>query len=138
MKYSRAAFLALVVGAASLLAGCATYNLELMPRESGSIEQGTAKQIDKSVNVTIKGETYTGHYAYVQGGSFSFGTAFSGGQTAFGNAIGISAVGNGNMLASSASGHNLRCVFSFSGWSQQGTGICLTDEQKLYDIQISR
>jgi hypothetical protein len=82
MKYSRAAFLALVVGAASLLAGCATYNLELMPRESGSIEQGTAKQIDKSVNVTIKGETYTGHYAYVQGGSFSFGTAFSGGQTA--------------------------------------------------------
>jgi len=99
---------------------------------------GTAKQIDKSVTVTLDNETYTGHYVYVQGGSFSLGTAFGSGQTVTGSAVGVSAVGNGNVLAQSADGHNLRCVFTFSGWSQQGTGACLTDAGALYDMQITR
>lgn len=99
---------------------------------------GIAKQIDKSVTVTLGNETYTGRYVYVQGGSFSLATAFGGGQVATGNAIGVSAVGNGNVLASSTDGHNLRCVFTFSGWSQQGSGVCLTDESKAYDLQITR
>lgn len=99
---------------------------------------GIAKQIDKSVTVTLGDETYSGHYVYVQGGSFSLGTAFGGGQTATGSAIGVSAVGNGNVLAQSADGHNLRCVFTFSGWTQQGTGECLTDAGAPYDMQITR
>jgi len=99
---------------------------------------GTAKQIDKSVSITVDERTYLGHFAYVQGGSFTLGTAFSGTQIATGNAIGISAVGNGNVLAQSDDGHNLRCVFSFSGWSQAGAGTCLTDDQQLYDLQITR
>ena len=121
------------------LQGCATYDLSLMPRGSGPMAHGTAKQIDKSVSIALQGETYLGHYVYMQGGSFSLGTAFSGGQVATGSAVGVSAVGNGNVLAQSADGlHNLRCVFSFSGWTQQGTGVCFTDDGSAYDLQITR
>ena len=120
------------------LQGCATYDLALMPRGPGAMAHGTAKQIDKSVSIALDGETYAGRYAYVQGGTFTLGTAFGGGQVATGSAVGVSAVGNGNVLASSADGHNLRCVFSFSGWTQQGTGACLTDTGGVYDLQISR
>ncbi|WP_236871922.1 hypothetical protein [Burkholderia pseudomultivorans] len=130
-----------IIGAAAFalaLAGCATYDLALMPRGPGKMAHGTAKQIDKTVSITIDERTYHGKFAYVQGGAFTLGTAFSGGQVATGNAVGISATGNGNVLAQSADGHNLRCVFSFSGWSQAGTGTCLTDDQQLYDLQISR
>ncbi|WP_257984089.1 MULTISPECIES: hypothetical protein [Ralstonia] len=123
---------------ALVLQGCATYNIDLMPRGPGPLARGTAKQVDKSVAITLGEETYSGHYVYVQGGSFSLGTAFGGGQVATGNAVGVSAVGNGNVLAQSASGHNLRCVFTFSGWTQQGTGACLTDAGVVYDMQISR
>lgn len=131
----------LVVCCAAVLAlqGCATYDLSLMPRGAGPMAHGTAKQIDKSVSVTLDGETYFGHYVYVQGGAFSLGTAFGSGQVATGSAIGVSVVGNGNVLAQSADGqHNLRCVFNFSGWTQQGTGACLTDNGSMYDLQITR
>jgi hypothetical protein len=122
----------------TLLSGCATYSLDLLPRGPGAMAHGTAKQIDKSVTVAIGDQTYQGHYAYMQGGSFTLATGFSGGQNATATGIGVTAVGNGNVLAQSADGHNLRCVFSFSGWSQQGTGVCLTDSGSLYDLQITR
>lgn len=129
---------AIVITAALLLGGCATYDLTLMPREAGALAHGTAKQIDKSVSIQIGDETYSGKYVYVQGGAFSLGTAFSGANVATGNAVAVSAVGNGNVLAQSPDGHNVRCVFSFSGWSQAGTGMCLTDQSKIYDLQIVR
>ena len=50
-----------------LLSGCATYSLDLLPRGQGAMAHGTAKQIDKSVTVTIGDETFQGHYAYMQG-----------------------------------------------------------------------
>jgi hypothetical protein len=124
----------LVLLLTACLAGCATYQLDLMPRGAGAMAHGEAHQIDKSVAITIGSETYHGRYAYVQGGAYSLATM--GGTTT--TALGVSAVGNGNMLASAADGHNLRCVFSFSGWSQQGAGECLTDGGQLYDLQISR
>ena len=120
------------------LQGCATYDLALMPRGTGAMAHGIAKQIDKSVSITLEDRTYTGRYVYVQGGSFSLATGFAGSQVATANAIGLNAVGNGNALAQSPDGHNLRCVFSFSGWSQAGTGVCLTDAGMLYDMQITR
>lgn len=129
----------ILAGAVALaVQGCATYNLDLMPRSQGPMAHGIAKQIDNSVTVTIGQETFVGKYVYMQGGSFALGNAFGGGQTATATAIGVSAVGDGNVLAQSADGHNLRCVFSFSGWSQQGAGQCLTDAGGLYDLQISR
>ncbi|MGF6265035.1 hypothetical protein OKW49_005963 [Paraburkholderia youngii] len=129
----------MVYGAiAFALQGCATYDLALMPRGSGQMAHGTAKQLDKSVSITLGSETYNGRYVYMQGGAFTLGTAFGGGQVATASGMGLSAVGNGNVLASSADGHNLRCVFTFSGWTQQGTGECLTDAGALYDLQISR
>lgn len=134
MRITLAAAMAAIIA----LQGCATYDLALMPRGPGKMAQGTAKQLDKSVSITIDDRTYNGKFAYVQGGSFTLGTAFAGGQTATGSATSFSAVGNGNVLAQSADGRNLRCVFSFSGWSQAGTGTCLTDDNQLYDLQISR
>lgn len=121
-----------------ILQGCATYDLALMPRGPGPMAHGTAKQIDTSVSIALGGETFNGRYVYVQGGSFSLGTAFAGGKTATGSAAGVSAVGNGNVLAQSSNGHNLRCVFSFSGWSESGTGVCEDDGGALYDLQITR
>jgi hypothetical protein len=120
------------------LSGCATYDLSLMPRGAGAMAYGTAKQIDKSVSIKIADDTYQGKYAYMQGGTFTLASAFASGANATGTAMGVSAVGNGNVLAQSSNGHNLRCVFSFSGWSQQGAGTCLTDNGTLYDLQISR
>lgn len=131
----------LVVCCAGMLAlqGCATYDLSLMPRGAGPIAHGTAKQIDKSVSITLDGETYIGHYVYLQGGAFSLATGFGGGQVSTGSAIGVSVAGNGNVLAQSTDGQrNLRCVFNFSAWTQQGTGMCLTDSGSTYDLQISR
>lgn len=122
----------------SLVGGCATYDLTLLPRGAGAMAHGTAKQIDKSVVITLGDETYSGKYVYVQGGSFSLANGMIGGQAATGNAVSVAAVGNGNVLAQSADGHNLRCVFSFSGWTQQGTGICLIDSGVAYDLQITR
>jgi hypothetical protein len=120
------------------VSGCATYSLDLLPRGPGAMAHGMAKQIDKSVTVNIGDQTFQGRYAYMQGGSYTLATGFAGGQTATATGMGINAVGNGNVLAQSADGHNLRCVFSFSGWSQQGTGVCLTDSGSLYDLQIAR
>lgn len=124
--------------ALGLISGCATYNLDLLPRSQAPMAHGVAKQIDKSVAITIGPETYTGKYAYVQGGSFSLGSAISGSHTITGSAIGISAVGSGNILAQAPDGHNLRCVFNFSGWSQEGAGTCLTDTGLIYDLQITK
>ncbi|WP_288094202.1 hypothetical protein [Thiomonas sp.] len=122
----------------ALLSGCATYNLTLQPRGQGAIARGTAKQLDKSVSVELDGRTFTGHYAYVQGGSFTLGSATSGTQYATGNTMGVSAAGNGDLLAHSPDGHNLHCVFSFSSWTQAGYGVCQVDGGKVYDLQISR
>ncbi|MGF6903151.1 hypothetical protein P3T22_004437 [Paraburkholderia sp. GAS348] len=127
-----------VLVAALTLQGCATYDLSLLPRTAGPMAYGTAKQIDKSVAITLDGRTYNGRFVYVQGGAFSLASRFGGGQTYTGTAVGVSAVGNGNVPAESADGHNLRCVFSFSGWSQSGTGVCLTDAREAYDLQITR
>jgi hypothetical protein len=127
-----------IVAVAIVLQGCATYDLSLMPRGPGAMAYGTAKQIDKSVAIRIGDETYQGKYAYLQGGSFTLASASAGSTTAIGTGMGVSAVGNGNVLAQSSNGHNLRCVFSFSGWSQQGAGTCLTDNGSLYDLQITR
>jgi hypothetical protein len=98
-----------------------------------------AKQIDKSASIALNGETYVGHDVYVQGGAFSSGTAFGGGHVSTGSAIGMNAVGNGNVLAQSTEGQrNMRCVFDFSGWTQQGTGVCLTGNGSTCDLQIMR
>jgi hypothetical protein len=60
----------LVVSYAGLLAwqGRVTYDLSLGPRGPGPMAHGTAKQIDKSVNIGLAGEIYKGHCVYVQGG----------------------------------------------------------------------
>lgn len=132
------ALLCAVVAVTFVISGCATYDLTLMPRGAGAMAHGVAKQIDKSVTITLGDETFAGKYVYVQGGAFSLASGMSGGQAFAGNAVGVSAVGNGNVLAQSVDGHNLRCVFTFSGWTQQGTGVCLTDSGTAYDLQITR
>ncbi|WP_236693702.1 hypothetical protein [Robbsia andropogonis] len=127
----------LAYGAATLLVGC-TYNVALLPHGPGKIAHGTANKIDKSVHVVINGRSFDGHFVYVQGGSFALGSAFSGTQSATASAINVNAVGAGNVLAESADGHNLRCVFNYSGLSNQGSGQCLTDDGVSYDLQITQ
>lgn len=123
---------------AGALTGCATFQLDIMPRGPGEMAHGEAKQIDKTVTIQLGSSTFYGHYVLVRGGSFSLANAFGGGQTATATAMGISAVGSGNVLAHASDGHNLRCVFDYSGWSRAGTGTCLTDDGQIYDMQITR
>lgn len=133
MKRAFAASMALI------LSGCATYDLMLMPRGPGDLAHGTAKQIDKSVSIDLGGgEIFIGKYAFVQGGSFALGNGFSGGSNALVTGYAMNVTGNGNILAHAQNGHNLRCVFNASGWTHSGTGECLTDDGKVYDLQISR
>lgn len=128
-----------------LLTGCAQYNLTLMSQTSGKMSHGTANEAGKTITAELNGETYTGHYSFIQQGSVGFGStfaqAFAGGASgsAFGNSTYFSqaAAGNGSALLSSPSGKGLRCQFSFSTMSNSGAGICRDDTKKLYDLQIN-
>lgn len=131
----------LAVCAAAFLAGCIThpvYQLDLMPRGQGEMAYGTAKQIDKSVSIELGGETFVGKYVFVQGGAFSLADGVAGGTNVSSTAYTFSATGNGNILARAPGGHNLRCVFRASSLSRSGTGECVTDDGKVYDLQLSR
>jgi len=56
--------------AALALAGCAsTYELQLMPRDSGRIYTGTAQDSDRGegpISITIEGKTYNGTWTETQ------------------------------------------------------------------------
>lgn len=121
-----------------LLQAC-TYNLTLLPRGPGQFAHGVAHRADKAVTITLDGRTYNGHFAYVAGGSFTLASVSGmNGSFATGSGVAMSAAGEGNILASSDDGHNLRCVFSYSQWTNAGTGLCQSDAGTLYDLQISR
>lgn len=123
----------IAVACAAALGGCATYQLDLTPRDRGAVAHGVAHQSDKSVEVTLDGRQFAGHYTFVQGGAI--GTVTTGGAPAMG--IAAAGAGNGMFIASDAAGDHLRCQFEFSSWSQSGFGVCQLDEA-VYDLQITR
>jgi hypothetical protein len=120
------------------LAGCATYQLTLQPQGPGPMAHGVAKQSSKTATVVIDGRTFTGHFTYVQGGTFTLASVTNGFHESTGTAAGINMVGNGNFLAHSPDGENLDCVFTFSGLSGSGYGVCQLNGKQIYHLQITR
>ncbi len=134
-----------ILAAALALGGCATtYQLSLMPRDSGRIYTGSAEDTsygEGRISISIEGKTYTGTWVqmaperthgFVTGG-LGWGRRGFGG---FGSMISLDNPqgGEAKALLSAADGSGLRCDLR----SGQGTGggVCRDDRGKEYDVQL--
>ena len=138
----RAVFLALSL----VLSGCA-YQLTLMPRDGGSMYQGTATGDGVSgrgeMSVTIQGDTYQGTWTAVRDySSMTLMNAY--GQNnrgvraqAIGYGTTTSAGSSGLALLRSLNNKGLRCEFQYGGYGT-GLGVCQDDAGRLFDMQILR
>ena len=131
------------------LAGCAsTYDLKVMPRDSGKIYTGTATDAgagEGTISITIDNKAYTGTWtetqpstttAYVMGG-FGWGRRGWGGLGSFitlDNPQGAEA----KALLTASDGSGLRCDFKSGQERRVGGGVCKDDRGREYDVQIRR
>ncbi len=135
-----------IIAAALTLGGCAsTYQLTLMPRDSGKLYQGTlegAGSAEGAISITIEGRAYSGtwvevvsdrSHGYVTGGvGYGHrGWAMGGGSFSLDNPSG----GEAKALLRSADGAGLRCDLR-GGQGRGGGGVCWDDGGRAYDVQI--
>jgi hypothetical protein len=137
----------LVLIAALALAGCAsTYDLTVMPRDSGKLYTGIAEDTGNGegrISVTLDGKTYSGTWVetqpaqatgYVTGG-LGWGWRGRGGLGTFitiDNPQGSEA----KALLTAPDGSGLRCDFKSS--QGRGGGVCRDDKGREYDVQVRR
>ena len=133
----------LLIAAATLaLSGCAsTYNLSVMPRDSGKMYSGTAHDTGRGegpISITIEGTAYNGTWvqatperatAYVSGG-FGFRRWGLGSMVTFDNPYGAQA----KALLTAANGAGLRCDLRTD--HGRGGGVCRDDKGREYDVQV--
>ena len=135
----------IIVVAALALSGCATsYQLQLMPRDSGKMYTGTAEDTGNGegrISIAIDARTYNGSWVattpertsgYVSGG---FGWGRRGGMglgtmVTMDNPQGA----EGKALLSAADGSGLRC--DFKSGQGRGGGVCRDDKGREFDVQI--
>lgn len=136
-----------ILAAALAAAGCAsTYELTLMPRDSGKLYQGVAQDTGGSegpISVTIDSRTYTGTWVevvpertsgYVTGGIGWRHRGFGiGGTLTLDNPGG----GAAKALLRAPDGSGLRCDLR-GGTGRSGGGVCRDDKGLEYDVQIRR
>ena len=139
----------LAITAAALLAGgCASsYNMTLMPRDSGQLYSGVIEDSGRGegrVSVSIDGKTYDGTWVQVTNDrSTGFVTGFGfGGRRGFGGFSLGSTVTLDNpegalstALLQAADGSGLRCEFRAGGYGRGG-GHCRDDRGREYDVQL--
>jgi hypothetical protein len=140
----------IAVAGAAALAGCAsTYQLTLMPRNSGKLFYGEA--VEQSAGgpahlaVTLDDKTYTGDWVvttesrstgYISGG---IGWGWRRGGIGVGSApvvIDNPAGAESKALLQAPDGSGLRCDFRGMGPGRTGAGSCQDDKGLLYDVQI--
>ena len=136
-----------IIAAALTLGGCAsTYQLTLMPRDSGRLYQGTLHDAggnEGAITVTIGDRTYTGtwvqvvtdrSYGYVTGG---VGTGHRGWWGMGGGSFSVDnpSGGEAKALLRSPDGAGLRCDLR-GGTGRAGGGVCFDDRGLAYDVQI--
>jgi hypothetical protein len=127
--------------AALALAGCATtYDLTVMPQDSGKLYSGTAEENangEGRISITLD-KTYTGTWVetqaaqttgYVSGG-FGFRRGGMGSFITVDNPLG----GEAKALLTAPDGSGLRC--DFKAGQGRGGGVCRDDKGRLYDVQI--
>ena len=139
-----------LAAAALALSGCATtYQLDLMPRDSGRTYQGTAEGTgygEGRLSITIENRTFQGTwvstspdraYGWVSGG-YGWGGYHGRG---YGGGAGVGTIsmdnpygGEAKALLRSADGAGLRCDLRSS--RGLGGGVCRDDAGKEYDVQI--
>jgi hypothetical protein len=134
-----------VLAAAVLLCGCATsYQLAVMPRDSGKVYQGVADDLgggEGRISITIENKTYNGTFVqsaperttgWVTGGfGFGRGRGFGLGSTI---TIDNPQGGAAKALLTAADGSGLRCdLHSGQGY---GGGLCRDDKGREYDVQV--
>ena len=136
-----------LLAAALLLGGCVTtYDLTLMPRDSGKLYSGVMENVGKSegrLSVNLDGKTYTGTWVqvtsdrstgYVSGaygwGGRGWGGWGMGGYVSIDNPEGATATA----LLQSSDGAGLRC--HFRGSYGTGGGRCRDDGGREYDVQL--
>jgi hypothetical protein len=140
---------AIVIVAALALSGCATsYQLSVMPRDSGKIYTGTAEDTgygEGRVSLNIEGKQYNGTWvamssdranAYVSGG-FGFGRGRWGwGGLGLGTIVSLDnpSGGESKALLTASDGSGLRC--EFRSMQARGGGMCRDDRGREYDVQL--
>jgi len=128
--------------AALALAGCATsYELTVMPQDSGKLYSGTAEENangEGRISITIEDKTYSGTWVetrpatttgYVSGG-FGFRHGGMGSFITMDNPQGSEA----KALLTAPDGSGLRCDFRAA--QGRGGGVCRDDKGRLYDVQV--
>lgn len=133
--------------AALALGGCATtYQLSVMPRDSGKLYTGIAHDDGRGegrISIDLEGKAYQGTWvqvapdrttAYVSGGfGWGFGRRGWGG---LGTMVTIDNPQGGasKALLTAADGSGLRCDFGAS--QGHGGGVCRDDRGREYDVQL--
>jgi hypothetical protein len=134
-----------IIAVALSLAGCTTtYQLAVMPHDSGKIYTGMATDTGAGqgpVAIDIEGKHYAGSwvqttpsssYGYVSGG-YGWGWHRWGG---FGSTVTIDTPGGGEAkaLLNAQDGSGLRCDFKIG--QGFGGGFCRDDAGRQYDVQL--
>ena len=132
----------LIIAAALAASGCATtYQLDLMPRDSGRIYQGTADdngQGEGRISITIEGKAYNGTWVATvpdrATGWVSGGIGWGGRR--FGSFVTIDTPqgGEAKALLTSGDGSGLRC--DLRNAQGHGGGVCRDDKGREYDVQL--
>jgi hypothetical protein len=145
---------ALALAAAAALTGCASsYQLTLMPRNSGTLFYGDAVEQSAGgeaiVTVNLDEKIYTGNWVPVSSGRssgfVSGGIGWGGGGRGRYGGIGVGTapvvIDNGEgaaakALLQAADGSGLRCDFRGLQPSSSAGGTCQDDKGLVYDVQI--
>jgi hypothetical protein len=140
--------LIVITAAALALGGCAsTYQLTLMPRDSGKTYSGVLESVsggEGRIAVSIEGKNYTGTWVesvpayttgWVSGGYGGYGYRGWGGW-GVGGTISMDNPGGGlaKALLNAPDGSGLRC--DLRGTRSGGGGMCRDDAGKEYDVQV--
>ena len=132
----------MLAGALALAACATTYDLTLMPADSGTLSHGTAQAAGRgqaNVTIVLGAKVYSGTWVAVapERSAAYLGTGrwrrsdFDGGlvvERATENSV-------AKALLQAADGSGLRCDF-FGLDGGQGTGRCVDDKGLVYDVQI--
>jgi hypothetical protein len=139
---------ALTLAAALLLGGCAsTYNMTLMPRDSGKLYSGVMENVgggEGRVSVVIDDKQYDGTWVQVvsdrtTGYALGFGARRGGWGWGYGAGGTISMDnpegGLSTALLQARDGSGLRCEFRGASYGTGG-GRCRDDKGREYDVQL--
>jgi hypothetical protein len=138
----------LTLAGALAISGCATsYQLAVMPRDSGKIYSGTAENAggasEGPISITIEDKVYKGTWVQITSGTstgyVSGGYGWWGGWR--GGGVGGTVVmenpqgGDAKALLTAADGSGLRCDLRGGSYSRGG-GVCRDDRGREFDVQI--